>query len=178
MRLILSVEEIFFFFLMFIYFWEKEREEEGEREWAGERQRERKKESKAGSMHWAVKPRARHRAWIHEPWDHDLSQSQTLKRLSHPTAPLFFFFFFLMFIYFLREGKSMSWGWAERGRHRTWSRVQDLSYQHRALHGAQTHKPWDHDLSWSQMLNRLSHPGIPVERIFKTGLHLFCILIW
>ena len=27
--------------------------------------------------------------------------------------------------------------------------------------GAQIHEPWDHDLSWSQALNWLSHPGAP-----------------
>ena len=29
------------------------------------------------------------------------------------------------------------------------------------LWGAQTHEPWDYDLSQSLMLNRLSHPGAP-----------------
>ena len=32
---------------------------------------------------------------------------------------------------------------------------------HRAHHGAGTHKLWDHDLSPSRRLNRLSHPGAP-----------------
>ena len=31
------------------------------------------------------------------------------------------------------------------------------------LTGAGTHKPQDHDLSQSQMLNRLSHPGAPQQ---------------
>ena len=48
----------------------------------------------------------------------------------------------------------------ERGRHRIWSRLQALSCQHRARRGAQTHGPWDHDLSWSQTL---SHPGAPIS---------------
>ena len=50
----------------------------------------------------------------------------------------------------------------ERGGHRIWNRLQALSCRHRAWRGAQTHKPWDHDLSWSRTLNRLSHPGAPV----------------
>ena len=50
----------------------------------------------------------------------------------------------------------------ERGRHRIWSRLQPLSCQHTARHGARTHELWHHDLSWSQMLNRLSHLGAPV----------------
>ena len=32
--------------------------------------------------------RGRQRIWIHKPWDHDLSPSQMLNRLSHPGAPL------------------------------------------------------------------------------------------
>ena len=49
---------------------------------------------------------------------------------------------------------------AEREREtRIWSRLQALSCQHRAWHGAQTHGPRDHDLSRSRMLNQLSHPG-------------------
>ena len=51
-------------------------------------------------------------------------------------------------------------GWGrERGRHRIWSRLQALSCQHRARHGARTHEPWDHDPSRSQTFNQLSHPG-------------------
>ena len=49
----------------------------------------------------------------------------------------------------------------ERGRCRIRSRLQAPSCQHRARRGARTHQPWDHDLSWSQMLNGLSHPGAP-----------------
>uniref|UniRef100_A0ABI7WN04 NPR3 like, GATOR1 complex subunit n=1 Tax=Felis catus TaxID=9685 RepID=A0ABI7WN04_FELCA len=46
----------------------------------------------------------------------------------------------------------------ERGRHRIRSRLQALSCHHRVQHGARTHKPGNHDLSQSQMLNPLSHP--------------------
>ena len=50
----------------------------------------------------------------------------------------------------------------ERGRHRIGSRLQALSHhQPRARRGARTHRRRDRDLSWSQMLNRLSHPGAP-----------------
>ena len=64
---------------------------------------------------------------------------------------------------FLRERKKQSTSrrGAERGRHRIWSRLLALSCQHRARCGARTHKPWDHDPSWSRMLNWLSHPGAP-----------------
>ena len=53
-------------------------------------------------------------------------------------------FFFLTFIFYFwdRERQSMNGGGAERerGRHRIRSRLQALSCQHRAQHGAQTHK--------------------------------------
>ena len=38
-------------------------------------------------------------------------------------------------------------------------RLHAPSCQHRARCGAPTHEPWGHVLSWSRMLNRLSHPG-------------------
>ena len=40
-------------------------------------------------------------------------------------------------------------------------RLQALSCQHRARHGARTHRLGDHDLSRSRTLNRLSHLGTP-----------------
>ena len=68
--------------------------------------------------------------------------------------------FFLMFIYFERETdrqtESTSGGGAERE-----GDTESLSCQNRAWCGARTHEPGDHDLIWSQMLNRLSHPGAP-----------------
>ena len=59
----------------------------------------------------------------------------------------------------------------ERGRHRIRSRLQALSCQHRARHGAQTREPWDHDLSWSRTLNWLSHPGAPCPFVFLQRSH-------
>ena len=50
----------------------------------------------------------------------------------------------------------------ERGRHRIRIRLQAQSCQHRAQLRTQTHEPRDHDLSWSQTPNRLSHPGVPL----------------
>ena len=52
-----------------------------------------------------------------------------------------------------RQRESMN-SWAERGRES--EAGSTLSAQSLM---AQTHKPWDHDLSWNQMLNWLSHPG-------------------
>ena len=51
----------------------------------------------------------------------------------------------------------------ERGRHRIRSRLQALSCQHRARCRARTHGPWNHDLSQSQTLNQLNHPGAPTS---------------
>ena len=55
----------------------------------------------------------------------------------------------------------------ERGRHRIRSRLQAPNCQHRARCRAQTHELWDHDLSWSQTPNWLSHPGSPERLHFK-----------
>ena len=65
----------------------------------------------------------------------------------------------------------MNGGGSKSGRHRIWNRLQALSCQHRARHGAQTHGRWDHDLSRSQTLNWPSHPGVPVVFIFKDNWH-------
>ena len=81
---------------------------------------------------------------------------------------------------FLRERETarVGEGQRERGRHRIWSRLQALSCQHRARHGARTHELWDHDLSRSWTLNRLSHPGAPQLECLKNpgdlaGLHTY-----
>ena len=81
--------------------------------------------------------------------------------------------------WFLRERQSVSGQGAERGRHRIWSRLQALSYQHRARCGTQTHEPWVHYLSRNQRLNQLS-PQAPHqnEKLFKrphTGGRIFTI---
>ena len=49
----------------------------------------------------------------------------------------------------------------ETGRHSIRSRLQAPSCQHRARCRLRIHGPWDHDLSWSQKLNRLSHTVTP-----------------
>ena len=55
----------------------------------------------------------------------------------------------------------------ERGRHRIWIRLQAPSCQHRARRRAWTHRPRNHDPSWSWTLNRLCHPGAPTALVFK-----------
>ena len=66
-----------------------------------------------------------------------------------------------MFVYFSERDRHKRGKSRERGRHRIQIKLQALSCQHRARCGARTHKPLNHDLSWSQMLNQLSHPGTP-----------------
>ena len=80
---------------------------------------------------------------------------------------VFFLLIFLCLLTFERERRrqSMSRGGVEREGDRIWSRLQALSCQRRAWHGAWTHEPQDHDLSRSQMLNRQSHPGAPTNGV-------------
>ena len=54
---------------------------------------------------------------------------------------------------FLRHRVQAREGQRETGRPRIWSRIQALSCQHRAQHGARTHELWDHDLNWNQTPN-------------------------
>ena len=68
-----------------------------------------------------------------------------------------------MLIYFWERETACKQGRGrERGRHGIGSKLQALSCQHRARCGARTHEPQDQDLSQSQLLNRLSHPGAPI----------------
>ena len=70
--------------------------------------------------------------------------------------------FFNVFLKFISERERQGQGAErERGRHRIQSRLQALSCQPRVRRGAETHEPWDHDLSPSWPLNWLSHPGAP-----------------
>ena len=70
-----------------------------------------------------------------------------------------FLFLKCLFIYFFWEReRDMSQGGAGREGERG---SEGLCWQQRAWCGAPTHKPWDHDLNQSQMLNWLSHPGAP-----------------
>ena len=84
--------------------------------------------------------------------------------------PDFMFFFKFCNVYlFLRqiETEHEQGRGRKRGRHRIQSGLQALSCQHRSRRGARIHRPWDHDLSQSRTLNRLSHPGAPPGWIFK-----------
>ena len=69
------------------------------------------------------------------------------------------FFFSTFFIYFWEIEMEHEQG---RGRERETQNLKQApssKRQHRALHGARTRDPEDHDRRRSQMLNQLSHPG-------------------
>ena len=92
------------------------------------------------------------------------------------TVSLFFFNFFNIYLFLRqRETERERGRGKERGRHRIWSRLQALSHQHRAWHGARTHKPGDQDLSHSLTLNQLSHPSTPLYffLIFLTFIYFW-----
>ena len=84
---------------------------------------------------------------------------------------LIHFIYFLMLFERERERANMSGGGAERDRDRdrVWSRLQAPSCQHRARRGAWTQELREHNLSWRQTLNQLSHPGVPMLSFFKCG---------
>ena len=74
-----------------------------------------------------------------------------------------YFIFLFKFIYFVRYIER-AWACAfmqERGRERRRENSKQAPCcQHRALRGAWSHEPWDHDLSW------LSHSGTPENDSF------------
>ena len=70
--------------------------------------------------------------------------------------------FFSCFYLFLREREREKVEEGQRGQG-TEDLKQALCWQQRAQCQARTHKPWDHDLSWSQTLNWLSPP----EKLIK-----------
>ena len=74
-------------------------------------------------------------------------------------------FFFFKFIYFWeREKAQVGEGQTMREKENP---KQAVCCQRGAWCGAWIHKPWDHDLSWSQTLNPLSHPGVPNKKFLK-----------
>ena len=90
----------------------------------------------------------------------------------------YFILFYFIYIYLFLIETEHKWGRGrERRRHRIQSRLQAPSCQHRAQRGAWTHKPWDHDLNQSCMLNWLSHQGAPRGLLFLKDL--FCAhVLW
>ena len=132
---------------MFTYFWEREHKQGKGREREGDT------ESEAGSRLWAVstEPDAGlepARCWL---WPEPKLDAQSTEPSRSPKC---------LFYFWKRERESMSRGRAERD-WETEDLKQALYWQQRAQCRTWTHKRWDHDLSWSWMLNRLSPPGDP-----------------
>ena len=73
-------------------------------------------------------------------------------------------------VYFWGRG-----GEKRQGDTESWSRLQDLSCQHRALRRAWTHKLRDHDLSRSQVFNRLSHSRTLENAFFEISSSIKCL---
>ena len=153
---------------MFIYFWESERQSA---RWRGA-EREGGTESGAGSRLWAVNTEPDAGFELSNckimTWAEVRCLTDWATQVPHN-----------VFYLFLRErdtecqpGRGRE---RERKRHGIWSRLQALSCQHRAQHGTWTHKLQDHDLSWSWMLNRLSHLGASATSILMSS-SLFCLL--
>ena len=76
--------------------------------------------------------------------------------------------------------------WARAGEGQRERKTQNLKQapgsrcQHRARCGVWSHKPRDHDLSWSWILNQVSHPGTPhFTQSFKKHCHFpFFLFLW
>ena len=75
---------------------------------------------------------------------------------------------FLNVYSFLRDRDRAQAGEGQRERE-TWNLKQAPGSELRASHRVRTHELRDHDLSWRQTLNQLSHPGAP---LFIKLLHL------
>ena len=144
-----------FFFNVYLFLGQRETEHEWGRGREGGRHRIWNSLQALSCQH-----RTRHGAGSHELRDHDWAEVGCLTSWT-TQAPLIFIFFN---VYLFLTGRKTKHEWRrgrEGGRHRIWSRLQALSFQHRAPCGTRTHRPWDHDLSWSPTLNWLSHPGAP-----------------
>ena len=75
---------------------------------------------------------------------------------------------FVTFLFIFERKREHKWGRGrERRTHRTRSRLQALSCQHRAGRRARTNAPGDDDLSRSRTFNRLS-PQAPLKHVFLT----------
>ena len=84
-------------------------------------------------------------------------QKITIRNRPSYLKNFFQLFFFYTFYFWQTEH---IWGKGRmRTRPRIRSRLQALSCPHRAQWGIRIHKPWDNDLSLSQMPNQLSHAG-------------------
>ena len=89
----------------------------------------------------------------------------------------FYIFNFLKCLFILRERERVSASGGGRGAEST-NPKQVPNCQHRALHGARTHEPWDHDLSRNQDSD--ASPTEPPRRpyFFFFLLHWLGLSLW
>ena len=100
------------------------------------------------------------------------------KRLPLPFMPLFSPFqsilqptasvriFFNVYLFWGEREHTRAWVGEGQRERETEDSKQALHWQQKAQCGTRTHEPWDHDLSWNQTLNRLSHPSAPLGWVF------------
>ena len=153
----------------------------------GQREKETQNPKQApGSELSAQSPTRGSNSWAARSWPEPKSAAQPTAPPRRPSYRIFFatifvcvILFFNLFLFLLkkfffniylflrqRETEHEPGRVRERRRHRIRNKLQPLSCQHRARHGARTHRPRDHDLSRSRTRNRLSHPGAPVLCFF------------
>ena len=97
---------------------------------------------------------------------------QVLRLYKFVSFILFLLIYFFNFFIFER-----AWVGARHKEEETEDLKWALCSQQQARCRAQTQKLQDHDLSWSQMLNKLSHPGAPKVVLCKRSM-LTCSVDW
>ena len=99
-----------------------------------------------------------------QTWKHFVAYSSHLVTTLPQMPSSFFFFFFKIFYLSERERESTNMGKGQREREK-----QTPPRSRKPMYGS-IPGPWDHDLSWRQTLNQLSHPGTPPNA--------FLIMFW
>ena len=163
----LNFFKIFFSSTFFIYFWDRERQSMH----GGGAETEGDTKSEAGSMIWAISTEPD--AGL-ELMDHEIVTWAKVGRLTDwaTQAPLFYFIFWEKERERERETEH-EWGRAEREGDTESEVGYRLWADSRASRGARTHGPLHHDLSWSQTLNQLSHPGAPHPHLKKIFFNVY-----
>ena len=83
---------ILFLIILMLFIFERERERKRDRTWVGEGQRERETQNLKQTPGSEPSAQSPHRAWTHEPWDHDLGDVGHLTSWA-TQVPLYLFIF-------------------------------------------------------------------------------------
>ena len=142
---------------MSIYFWEREKEYERGRGRERGRPRIRSRLQVLSCQHRALWRGSS--SWTVRSWPELKLDAQ----LTEPRGkPIYLFIFNVCLFLRQRERQSMSGGGVVREGDTESAAGSGLwAVSTEPDGGAQTHKPWEHDLSPRWMLNQLSHPGAP-----------------